>query len=1052
MLGKYCSKAAIVVLMAVTLAGWATAQKLSPVPQDKVDELSKLVGNTPAAKPAKGRKILVFWRCEGFVHGKAIEYGNKALELAASQTGAYTADFSNDYELLLAENLAQYDAVVLNNTTGLKTWEQTFIEPALTAYVKSGRGLAVIHAGADNFYRAESAAEMVGGIFWGHPWGSGDTWAFKLDEPEHPLNRAFGGENFKVSDEIYQQRSPYYNRAKLRVIVSLDLSDKATREAKGQQRADQDYAVSWVRPYGKGRVFYTSFAHDDRAYLDKKRLTHILDGVQYAVGDLKVDDTPSGLSEADLARIRGAGALEMADVAAFLQDIFAHTGHAATDAANRVKIEALLKDPRTTVHGKQAILRTLQVVGTTQVDVVVEGLKVAETRDLAAAVLAGIPGRAADRALVQALSGGSSELRGVVIDALAMRGNTAAIVPLTADRDQAVAMQAFKALGRVGDKAALAALSKPAGVAALEPLRQQSLAACLSLLADSGRAKGAAKVALQLYKNPAVSEPVRAASARVLLMGDGRFFAEGVKDSSPHVRKMVIGAACEVPVAALSGALEGATAEDKVALIARLAERGASEGEAAVAAQLKSESEAVVLEAQRALSDIGSLKSVPALLEQAGTGSDAVRHGAFQALSNYRAAGTGALLIERAGASEEVQKRVINILAERAEFKLLPKMESFVRSESVEVRREIWKALGKMCDERGLRQVAGWLTLVQEGEINQAEAAVRAVARNVADEGERKAALIAAWDKGGVATKRVVAPLMAGFADGAFVGKLVEGTKDGDKKVREAALRSLSEWPDLTPFKQLREAVGSQQDGDLKSMALRGAVRVATAHGGGGTRKLLVELFRGAPDDRGRKQVVEALFRSEGLEVFPLLQGLFNDGAAGSAAKRAFVALYDSSVKDQANVPANEIEPKKWKVNASHAGGDAQRAIDRNPGSRWSSNRASEKGMWFTLDLGESLFLSEVVLDTTGSGGDTPNGYEVFASSDGKSWSGPIAKGDGNHRDKTVIPLAVQARHLKFVTTDGRQGLHWSIHEIYAKTGLDKTRAAEIGKVAEELR
>jgi len=70
--------------------------------------------------------------------------------------------------------------------------------------------------------------------------------------------------------------------------------DAATAAAKGQKRADNDYAVSWVRPYGKGRVFYTSFAHDKRTYLDRARLWHILDGLQYALGDLQADDQPSG--------------------------------------------------------------------------------------------------------------------------------------------------------------------------------------------------------------------------------------------------------------------------------------------------------------------------------------------------------------------------------------------------------------------------------------------------------------------------------------------------------------------------------------------------------------------------------------------------------------------------------------------------------------------------------------------------------------------------------------------------------------------------------------
>lgn len=77
------------------------------------------------------------------------------------------------------------------------------------------------------------------------------------------------------------------------MLVSLDLSDAKTAAAKGMKRADNDYAVSWIRPYGAGRVFYTSFAHDKRAFLNKATLWHILDGLQYTLGDLKADDAPT---------------------------------------------------------------------------------------------------------------------------------------------------------------------------------------------------------------------------------------------------------------------------------------------------------------------------------------------------------------------------------------------------------------------------------------------------------------------------------------------------------------------------------------------------------------------------------------------------------------------------------------------------------------------------------------------------------------------------------------------------------------------------------------
>jgi type 1 glutamine amidotransferase len=51
--------------------------------------------------------------------------------------------------------------------------------------------------------------------------------------------------------------------------------------------------VSWTRRYGAGRVFYTSFGHDKRAFIDKPRLLHMLAGLQYCLGDLDCPDSPS---------------------------------------------------------------------------------------------------------------------------------------------------------------------------------------------------------------------------------------------------------------------------------------------------------------------------------------------------------------------------------------------------------------------------------------------------------------------------------------------------------------------------------------------------------------------------------------------------------------------------------------------------------------------------------------------------------------------------------------------------------------------------------------
>lgn len=255
--------------------------------------LQKIEAAIPAAataKPKPARRILVFWRCEGFFHGEGIAGGNHALAVMGRKTGAFTADFSDDYSVFAPANLAKYDGVVFNNTTQLKLPEAA--KQALLDFVAKGKGIVGMHAATDSFYDWPEGAAMLGGLFDGHPWGAGGTWAFKLDEPNHPLNRAWGGKGFKLRDEIYQFKAPY-TRADRRVLLSLDLSDATTGGVKnGVKRTDKDFAVAWIKNQGQGRVFYCSLGHAENVFQDAGVLGFYLDGIQFALGDLKADASP----------------------------------------------------------------------------------------------------------------------------------------------------------------------------------------------------------------------------------------------------------------------------------------------------------------------------------------------------------------------------------------------------------------------------------------------------------------------------------------------------------------------------------------------------------------------------------------------------------------------------------------------------------------------------------------------------------------------------------------------------------------------------------------
>ncbi|MEN8716475.1 MAG: ThuA domain-containing protein [Verrucomicrobiales bacterium] len=260
----------------------------------------------PTVTPKQARKVLVFFRCEGFIH-TSIPFGNYAMQAIDKKTDAFSADLADDYSVFTKENLARYDAIIFNNTTHLKPNEEQ--RAAILDFIESGKGIAGFHAAADNFGEWEKGIELIGGIFNGHPWNAGGTWAFKLEDPDHALNAAFEGKGIWHKDEIYWYRPESFNgRDRLRVLLSLDMSKAENRKVlegdKWKGKIDDpskvDVPVSWLKEVGKGRLFYTNLGHNDLTFASETVLLHMLDGIQYALGDLQADAVPSSKAKVEV--------------------------------------------------------------------------------------------------------------------------------------------------------------------------------------------------------------------------------------------------------------------------------------------------------------------------------------------------------------------------------------------------------------------------------------------------------------------------------------------------------------------------------------------------------------------------------------------------------------------------------------------------------------------------------------------------------------------------------------------------------------------------------
>ena len=275
------------------------------IPAEQLKKIADAVPKAPFAKPLGQRRLLVFTLTRGF-HHSSIPWGIEALKRMGEQTGAFEIIASEDPAVFEPDSLKRFDAVCFLNTTGelfggdnldalpaderKKLVEQEYRrKQSLLAFVRGGKGIVGIHSATDTFYKWPEYGEMMGGYFDGHPWN--EEVKLKIQDTNNPVTQMFSFESFKVTDEIYQLKEPY-SRGRVRVLLALD-PESVDLKKPGVKRRDGDFPVSYIRNYGKGRVFYCSLGHREEIYWSPTVLAHYLAGIQFALGDLSASAEPS---------------------------------------------------------------------------------------------------------------------------------------------------------------------------------------------------------------------------------------------------------------------------------------------------------------------------------------------------------------------------------------------------------------------------------------------------------------------------------------------------------------------------------------------------------------------------------------------------------------------------------------------------------------------------------------------------------------------------------------------------------------------------------------
>ena len=294
-------------------------------PEQREQVLLALPGK-PAVSPKKARKLLVVDVNAGYGGARGghatIPAANMSIETMGKRTGAWETVLSNDIDNFRYDKLKEFDAVFLNNTVGM-LFEDVEVRASLLRFVREGGGLAAYHGASHASLDWPEFAEMMGisqensrteietpknldpndpTRAW-VPASSNEVLTVKLDDPNSPLNAPFAGKEFVQNEEFYRFYEDTYSRDKLHILLSVD-TDKTDmaqgvcnrnqwEHSRGCVRADNDYAIAWIRSYGKGRIFYNAFGNDMTLFMKKPMVDHFMRAIQFVLGDLDADTTPS---------------------------------------------------------------------------------------------------------------------------------------------------------------------------------------------------------------------------------------------------------------------------------------------------------------------------------------------------------------------------------------------------------------------------------------------------------------------------------------------------------------------------------------------------------------------------------------------------------------------------------------------------------------------------------------------------------------------------------------------------------------------------------------
>ena len=572
------------------------------------------------------------------------------------------------------------------------------------------------------------------------------------------------------------------------------------------------------------------------------------------------------------------------------------------DAVERRLIRTL--GSASTRDAKSFLCRQLRTIGTARCVPQLEKLLTdPELSHMARYALGRIDAPEAGVALHRALKKTSGKIKAGIINNLVEVNYGRALgdfMGLIGNSNKDVAIAAIKATGHFPCNSSVSALRKARRSADKDI--QIEISAALLTSAEVFLANGDKKRSTAIYQDFYSGKypgHLRLAGLRGLAISQGAqaapLLVEAIKGDDSDLRRSAIEFMTMVKGKEATGAfvalLPSLSPEAQELVLHALGARGDSAAARAVSAATKSRHESVRVAALEALGGMGDVSAVSLLSQTAATAGDKEKQVARASLVRLSGDDVDATLLRSVGSGDaKVWVEIIRALAGRGTTQAVSELLKAADDSDENVRREAIRALGGLVSESELGSLVALAVRPKDAKDRSAiEQAIGTAFKRVEDKNRQAGAVLGALAVAPTDARPTLVRLLGRPATPEALKAVRAALNDANAEVRDAAVRTLSEWPDVGPAEELLVLARTSANRTHKVLALRGYVRMAGMSKNPTAMYVRAMELAERPDDK--KLVLGGLGGASSAQALALVERYLKDERLQAEAALAVVQI-----------------------------------------------------------------------------------------------------------------------------------------------------------------